>query len=299
MTTPGFDPALKDMVEGGPDDWPILSGLPAGPTRLVDADIATVSGAADKVLLVEADPPYMLHLEFLIGHDAAAQPLKLHQRNILLEDRHQLDVKTVTVLFREEDDSQVLDGVRQRTFRGEAQPYTLFRYDVLRIWQVPPKILLAGGPGILPLAPLGAVTRAQLPGIIEEMGQRLRSRRLAAAASRLWAITLILMGVRYPKELAQQLLRGVLSMREYSSTYQAIASEVQGEATLAEARRILLMLGETAFGPPDAATRSAIDQINDVATLETLLLRIMKASGWKELLGPARTRRRNNRRPHR
>ena len=44
------------------------------PTRVIDADIATVSGAADKVLRVEARPPYILHLEFVTGHDAVDLP---------------------------------------------------------------------------------------------------------------------------------------------------------------------------------------------------------------------------------
>ncbi len=43
---------------------------------MIDADIATVSGAADKVLRVAADPAYLLHLEFVSGHDAPALPRK-------------------------------------------------------------------------------------------------------------------------------------------------------------------------------------------------------------------------------
>ncbi len=228
MPTHGFDPTLKEMVECGPADWPVLTRLPRGPTRIVDADIATVSGAGDKVLVVEADPPYLLHLEFLVGHDAAVQPRKLHKRNLLLEDRHDREVKTVLVLLRPEDDSPALSGHRQRTFRGETEPYMVFRYEVLRVWQVPAAVLLAGGPGTLPLAPLGAVTEAQLPGIIKAMSRRLRSRRLSALAGKLWAATYILMGVRYPEALTQELLRGVLSMKE-SVTYQAILREGHAE----------------------------------------------------------------------
>jgi hypothetical protein len=55
---------------------------------VIDADIATVSGAADKVLRVEARPPYLLHLEFVSGQDSAALPSTLHVRNALLGDRH-------------------------------------------------------------------------------------------------------------------------------------------------------------------------------------------------------------------
>ena len=51
-----YDPTLKALVETEPDSWPALLGRPTGPTDVIDADIATVSGAADKVLRVSADP---------------------------------------------------------------------------------------------------------------------------------------------------------------------------------------------------------------------------------------------------
>ena len=67
MADKPFDPTLKSLVEVGPIDWTVFSGDPAAPTRIIDADIATVSGAADKVLRVEGTPPYILHLEFVAG----------------------------------------------------------------------------------------------------------------------------------------------------------------------------------------------------------------------------------------
>ena len=70
MAAKRYDPALKALVETDPASWPELLGRPTGPTEVVDADIATVSGAADKVLQVSATPPYLLHLEFVSGHDA-------------------------------------------------------------------------------------------------------------------------------------------------------------------------------------------------------------------------------------
>jgi hypothetical protein len=117
-----FDATLKDLVECSPGDWTLLAGLPPAPTSLIDADIATVSGAADKVLRVESDPPFLLHLEFLSGHDAAEQPRRFHKRNILLEDRHDLTVRTVVVILRPEADSPVLNGIRQRTLPGQTEP---------------------------------------------------------------------------------------------------------------------------------------------------------------------------------
>src|SRR5207245_9715430 len=106
------DATLKDLVECGPADWPVLANLPAAPTRIIDADIATVRGAGDKVLRVETKPPYLLHLEFLSGHAARDQPVLLHKRNVLLEERHRLAVRTQGVVLRPEADSRKLSGLR-------------------------------------------------------------------------------------------------------------------------------------------------------------------------------------------
>ena len=67
MADRGFDPTLKDLVEAGPADWPVLLGQPPAPTTVIDADIATVSGAADKVLRVRGTPDWILHIDFQAG----------------------------------------------------------------------------------------------------------------------------------------------------------------------------------------------------------------------------------------
>jgi hypothetical protein len=111
VTTKPYDPTLKALVEIEPESWPALLARPTGPTEVIDADIATVSGAADKVLRVSANPPYLLHLEFVSGHDAPALPRKLHVRNALLEDRHELPVRSGVLLLRPDADSPQLTGV--------------------------------------------------------------------------------------------------------------------------------------------------------------------------------------------
>src|SRR5207237_964229 len=121
-------------VEIEPESWPTLLGRPVGPTEVIDADIATVSGAADKVLRVAADPPYLLHLEFVAGHDAAVLPRKLLVRSCLLADRHDLPVRSGAVLLRPGADSPQLTGVYERGFPGE-EAYLTFRYQVVRVWR--------------------------------------------------------------------------------------------------------------------------------------------------------------------
>jgi hypothetical protein len=294
MADKPFDPTVKDLVEAGPDDWPVLLGQPRAPTDVLDADVATVSGAGDKVLRVADDPPYLLHLEFQAGHDAAALPRKLHLRGTLLENRHRLPVRTAAVLLRPEADSPALTGLWELAFPGEP-PYVAFRYQVVRVWRLPPDVLLRGGAGTLALAPIGAVTEAELPGIIREMERRLSGRRLRRQAARVWSAAFVLMGLRWPQELTEGLLRGVRSMKE-SVTYQWILQEGRDEGALTEAKKLLRLQGEGCFGAPDGATARALEGINDLPRLEELLLRLPHVGSWQELLGRAGTRRAGKRR---
>jgi hypothetical protein len=68
-------------------------------------------------------------------------------------------------------------------------------------------------------------------------------------------------------------------MRE-STTYQAILEEgrIEGE------RRTLLRQATRRFGAPDAATRARVETVADTAMLDTLLDRVLTATGWDDLL---------------
>ena len=303
MTAKPYDPTLKTLVEVEPESWPVLFGYAKAVTEVIDADIATVSGAADKVLRVSGDPEYLLHLEFVSGHDAVTLPSTLLMRNGLLGHRHQLRVRSGAVLLRPEADSPQLSGIYQRGFAGE-EPYLTFRYAVVRVWQLPPEPLLTGGLALLPLAPISAVTAAELSGIIKRMEQRLSGRRGRKQASLLWGAAYILLGLRYSPSLAAQLFRGVLSMRE-SSTYQAILEEGRqegrqegrSEGAVAEARKVLRLQGNKLFGVPDSRTDTALERIDDLTQLENLLERLPAAASWQELLGiPASGSRKGRRR---
>jgi predicted transposase YdaD len=234
----------------------------------------------------------LLHLEFVAGHDAAALPSKLLMRNGLLADRHDLPVCSAAVILHPGADSPRLTGTFQRRLPGEDEPYLTFRYSVVRVWRLPAEPLLSGGLALLPLAPISAVTEAELPGIIKRIEQRLSGRRARKIAPKLWAAAFILVGMRYSAALAEQLFRGVVSMKE-STTYQLILTE----GARNEARKVLRLLGDDAFGPPDARTARLIEGLDDLARLEELLKRMRTAASWQELLGPPPAGRRTRRRP--
>jgi predicted transposase YdaD len=300
VTAKPFDPTLKELVETEPESWPALLGRPTGPTEVIDADIATVSGAADKVLRVSANPPYILHLEFVTGHDAPALPRKLIVRNSLLEDRHELPVRSSVLLLHPQADSPQLTGRYERGFPGE-EAYLTFLYQVLRVWQLPCEPLLTGGLALLPLAPISAVTEAELPGIIKRIEQRLSKSGARKQAQVVWSSAYILLGLRYSTALTAKLFRGVLSMKE-SSTYQAILEEGRAEGqvqgAILEARKFLRLRGEESFGPPTARITAVIERLNDLGQLEELFKRVRTVGNWQELFDqPAPGQRRGRRRP--
>lgn len=183
-----------------------------------------------------------------------------------------------------------LTGVYERRLPGEP-PYLRFAYQVVRVRQLPPELLLNGGPGTLPLAPISAVTAVELPGVIGRMRERIRRERSA----RLWTATYILMGLRYPRPVVEELLQGVLDMEE-SMTYQAILTkgEAKGiaegwkQGALEQLRKTLLLLGGDRFGAPSARAAAAVEAIEDIDRLQELAVRVLHATGWEELLGSPR-----------
>jgi hypothetical protein len=86
-----------------------------------------------------------------------------------------------------------------------------------------------------------------------------------------------------------------------SSTYQAIVEEgrVEGIArgSIEEAKKLLRLIGEEAFGPPDAATRAAIERLHNLERLEALVKRARTAGDWADLVGRPAAARKGGRRP--
>ena len=291
-----FDAILKHLPQAYPQDWARFAGVSA-PVSVIDADVSTVTAAADKVLWVEEPHPWILHLEFQASHDPTLGSRVLHY-NVLLGVRHKVPVRSLVILLRPEADGRDLTGTVHWSWPS-GQTYLTFEYVPIRLWQLPPEAVLGGGLGTLPLVPLTKVSRPELQGLIQQMVQRIHREADRPAASSLWTATYILMGLEYDKEFTQHLLRGVRAMKE-SVTYQAILEEGReegreegvkkgvkkgrAEGRSDEAQRILLRLGTTLFGKPSPKVRRALRQVTDLDVLEALLLRVVKVRSWTELL---------------
>jgi predicted transposase YdaD len=281
-----FDIALKHLLDAYPADWLKLVGVqPAEAVEAIDADVSTISAQADKVLLLRAPRPSLVSLDVQASYDPTLGRRAL-KYNVLLESRHDLPVQSVVILLRPEADGKEMRGQLDRHL-PDGRRYLEFRFDVVRVWQLPLQAFLEGGLGLLPLAPLANVAQSALPSVIDQMRERLTHEADQAHAATLWTAAYVLMGLKYERGLAGKLLQGVLGMKE-SVTYQAIVEE--GEAK-GEARgkvqgecRLLLRLGTKKFGEPSAAVRKAIEGITEIDQLEQLSDRLLEAATWDELM---------------
>jgi predicted transposase YdaD len=288
-----FDPTLKTLAELRPADWLPLAGRRRRRVTVEDSDVGTVvSGAADKLLRVHDDPEYLLHLDFESGHFRRELPLRLRMYNSVFEYRHERVVLSVTVLLCPEADSPQWTGLLGRGFPGE-EPLSTLHYQVVRVWQLDPERLLSGGFGTLALAPISAVPESDLQNIIRRMNDRLSGPKAPRKARDIKAAAYLLLGLHYSDQIAHALFQEVLGMQE-SATYQAIVRQGRAEG----ARHTVLLQGEAKFGPPDEATRAAINAMSDLERLDELAVRLMIAASWQELVPPTR-RRNGHRRPGR
>jgi predicted transposase YdaD len=278
-----FDATLKHLIQHYPADWLRVLGLPAGPVELLDAYLATITTEADRVLRIRHRPPWLLHIELQSGQDADIGQ-RLLRYNVLLTARHDLPVHSALMLLRPAADGPRVTGLVERGLPAQAS-YLTFRYQVVRLWEMPVESLLTAGAGTLPLAPLADVKQAELPGLIRQMESRLKSLKTADAAL-LWSASYILAGLRYSREFVQSLYRGVRAMKE-SSTYQAILEEGRSagltQGRVEEARDMLLRIGRKHLGEPDAGTMKSLEAIQDLQRLEKLAERLLEATSWPEL----------------
>jgi predicted transposase YdaD len=281
-----FDVSSRQLIDRDPSSWLAWVGLPAdGPVQPLDSEVSTVLAEVDKVLQVNGPAPWLVHLELQASRDERL-PLRLLEYHALLLHRHRLPVASVVILLRPLADGPELSGEHQwHDALGELT--IAFRYRVMRVWQRPVDELLNGGLGLLPLAPLAAVERDQLPSVVDRMAERLAQEAGPDEAGNLWSATLLLMGLRYDEAEARELLRGVRDMRE-SVTYQAIVEEGREEGRvegrLLEAQRFLVRMATRKLGPPNARAAAIIQSTTDVERIELLGDRLLTANSWDELL---------------
>ena len=293
-----YDAAMRELYGIEPAAWPEFLGFPVPAPDLVEvleSNLSTIA-EADVLLRVGGPRPFILHLEFLSGRDTS-YPEQAFWYNTLAGHKYGLPVWSVLVLLRPAADGPELTGVYEREVPGRGRGLW-FRYDVVRVWELPPERLLAAGLPLVPLAPVSAVEPDRLLEVLTAVAQRLRDEAAPALVKPLWLATTILTGLRYRREQIGDLIEGVATMVlgirgiEESWVYQDILAKglAEGEAKgLAkgrdeEARRILLDLGRRKLGQPDESVLARIAGLTDLEYLNLLINRILDVSTWAELL---------------
>ncbi len=296
-----FDATTKHLIEVDPLAWLRLAELPGTAVKLIDADLSTVTSAADRVLHVEEPEPYLAHFELQSSRLADLDEREMRTA-AMLHYQHGLPVETVVILLRREADGPASSG--QAGFRSPSGWTEMkFKYRVLRVWELPVESLLAGALATLPLAPLASVSPEALPSIVTRMEDRVRQEASPAEAGIIWTATYVLMGLRYDRDLVHHLLKGVRGMEE-SVTYQEIIEkgEARGRAMglregeakglregemrgkIEEARRVLVRLGSKRLGPPDESTLGRIEALDSLERLELLVEQAVDAVNWQDLV---------------
>jgi hypothetical protein len=275
-----FDATLKDLVRSYPRDWLAGLGFPASdPVEVLTPDLSTLTAFTDVVLRVGEG---LVHRDFQSGADAHL-PRRLLLYNVLLHRHYGLPVHSLVVLLRPSANRSDLTG--QVAYEGRPGRGRLdFQFEIVRLWEVPVETLLTGGPGTLPLAPLGllpggATPEEGLPAVIGRLVERALAELPEPEAGRLVAGAFVLSGLRIAPDVAVPMFHGVRAMRD-STTYQYILDE----GRVLEARDFLLMVGRIRFGEPDPATRATVEGITDLERLHQLGQRALSVATWQDLL---------------
>ena len=159
-------------------------------------------------------------------------------------------------------------------------PSNIHRYQVVRIWECDPNLLL-DKPELLPLAVLAKADNPET--LLEEVSARvnmIESRRLKSNVS---ACTQILAGINFKEDLIKAYFKEDI-MKE-SVIYQKIINEGKEEGTREERYSMITSLLEGRFGTLDSELSSLVEKIGKLPVSErTELLLSLSNLSREELL---------------
>ena len=268
-----FDATLKDLIRDHPADWLAQLGVPVTePPELLSPDLSTVTAAADTLIRVGG---IVVHIDVESGPDDSLAKRMLRY-NVLAHYRTGLPVRTVAVLLRSN---------AQRASLSDRVDYEglSFRFDIVRVWEIPAEELLRAGVGLLPLAVLGRPpagrTRAEaLPEQVEGIVHRART-EAGRRAPKVVTAAFILAGMHATPDVIRSVFQGVVTMIE-SSAFQVI----EDLAMERHMREVLLKQGTVKFGPPTDEQAAKLAGIDNLARLDRLAVRLLKVDSWDALL---------------
>jgi hypothetical protein len=278
-----FDATLKDMGRDSPHGFlAAFDRPPAGPVKLLNVDLSTVTTAADLILGLGEPLAEIIQLDFQ-SSAAAWKHADLMVYHALLFAHYHVPVHKVIVLLRPEAAHANVNGVVRyapRPGRGSMA----FSYEIVRLWERPAEELLAGDLGVAPLAMLGRLPEGLsledgLTAVAQRVVERLANEAPPDRANKLLTDAYLLSGLRVRRDVAARIFRGVRAMHE-SDTYLAILDEGQEKAT----RESILVVGEARLGGPPESIRTQLAAVTDLTRLKRMVRCAATATGWQEIL---------------
>jgi hypothetical protein len=284
-----YDAAGKELLELDPAAWAGFVGVvrPPARVRLTDSDLSAVTAAADKVVVIADETPWILDIEFQSWRDPTA-PRQLLKYNGLLHDRHACPVASVLVVLAESADTAAYSG--RYALRPPFGPAWEFGYTVVRVWETAADALLTGPLALTPLAPVADVPLSDVPGVLRRLTDRLSGESDPGTADRLFTAVGLLLRLRYGPMTASNLLKQfpeIPNMEPFKQFTDKGRAEGLAEGVAKGLRMSVLALGHDKFGAPSAAHEAALQAITDPAQLERLCKKMLGAHTWDELLAGA------------
>ncbi|MCE9564123.1 MAG: hypothetical protein K8U57_18930 [Planctomycetes bacterium] len=268
-----FDAALKDLICSHPVDWLTQLGVPiTAPPEVISADLSAVTAAADTLLRVGK---LVVHIDVESGPDESlAERMLLY--NVLARHHTKLPVRTIAVLLR--------SNAQRANLTDEVNSERLsFKFQIVRVWELPADDLLKAGIGLTPLALLGKPPKGQsrqeaLPQQVERIVDRARA-EAGPRAGEVVTAAFILAGMHTAPDIVRTIFQGVTAMIE-SSAFQVI----EDWAKERHMREILLKQGTIKFGAPTEDQAAKLAAIDNLPRLDRLAERLIKVDSWEALL---------------
>ncbi len=172
MTKP-YDTAFSRLIDDHLDDWAAYLagrlGVPAGPATAVETDVSS-NLQADRLIRVAGPQPALIHVE-LESSSRLGIPNRLLNYNVAAWRTNGEPVRSVVMLLR--PSARASDQTGRLTLSHGGVPYLTFDYVEIRLWEESPDALLAGGPGLAPLALLTNAAEADTDAVFAKFLARL------------------------------------------------------------------------------------------------------------------------------
>lgn len=237
----------------------------------------SVAMTADKLVRVDdgVNPPYLVHVEFQTVRDRALD-LRMLRYNVWATERYGLPVRSVAFLFRR----QAAAGVTGRVHAGTGDGWLLdFRYTVVRLYNLPVELILAGPIGTIGLAAVSDIPPRESGRVAGQIRDRLVRDLPLAEAREMAEVLRVFAGLRPGRTFLETLMTTVADLYEASTSYRETVDRSRAEGE----RALLLRVGEARFGPPPTAVAARVAGATS-DDLARLAARLLFAGGWDELL---------------